>query len=86
MDVKRYPRFRRPGHAVTGDRRRTAKQTDHPLGHDYFQAIVDDHSRLVYGELLANEKADSVTALMPRALTWFGAHGITCRRVVTDAA
>src|SRR5689334_21360661 len=24
IDVKRYPRFRRPGHAVTGDRRRTA--------------------------------------------------------------
>jgi hypothetical protein len=23
MDVKRYPRFRRPGHAVTGDRTRT---------------------------------------------------------------
>ena len=30
MDVKRYPRFRRPGHAVTGDRRRTRQQRDQP--------------------------------------------------------
>jgi transposase InsO family protein len=80
------PALPTPGHAVTGDRRRTAKQTDHPLGHDYFHAIVDDHSRLVYGELLADEKADTVTAFMQRALTWFGAHGITCRRVMTDGA
>ncbi len=86
MDVKRYPRFRRPGHAVTGDRRRTAKQTDHPLGHDYFHAIVADHSRLAYGELLADEKADTVTAFVERALIWFAANGITCRRVMTDGA
>jgi len=86
MDVKRYPRFRRPGHAVTGDRRRTAKQTDHPLGHDYFHAVVDDHSRLAYGELLADEKAATVVAFLQRALAWFGAHEITTRRVMTDGA
>ncbi len=56
MDVKRYPHFRRPGHAVTGDRRATSLQRTNPLGHDYFHAVVDDHSRLVYGELLGDEK------------------------------
>jgi transposase InsO family protein len=86
MDVKRYPRFRRPGHAVTGDRRRTAKQNDHPLGHDYFHAVVDDHSRLAYGELLADEKAATVVTFMQRALAWFSAHEITTRRVMTDGA
>jgi transposase InsO family protein len=86
MDVKRYPRFRRPGHAVTGDRRRTSKQAEHPLGHDYFHAIVDDHSRLVYGELLADEKADTVTAFVQRALGWFEARHVTTRRVMTDGA
>jgi transposase InsO family protein len=84
MDVKRYPRFRRPGHAVTGDRRH--KLRTHPLGHDSFHAVVDDHSRLAYGELLDDETAATVTAFVARALGWFAGHGITARRVMTDGA
>ncbi len=57
MDVKRYPRFARPGHAVTGDRSRTTAEVRELLGHDYFHAVVDDHSRLAYGELLDDERA-----------------------------
>jgi transposase InsO family protein len=86
MDVKRYPRFRRPGHAVTGDRRAARLQRANPLGHDYFHAIVDDHSRLVYGELLGDERAATVTAFTARALIWFARHGITVRRLMTDGA
>jgi transposase InsO family protein len=86
MDVKRYPRFRRPGHAVTGDRRAAWLQRSNPLGHDYFHAVVDDHSRLAYGELLADEKAATVTAFTERALAWFAGRGITVRRLMTDGA
>lgn len=86
MDVKRYPRFRRPGHAVTGDRRRTYLQEINPLGHDHFHAVVDDHSRLAYGELLHDELAATVTAFLHRALDWFAARGIPCRRLMTDGA
>ena len=57
-----------------------------PLGHDYFHAIVDDHSRLAYGELLADERAPTVTAFLKRALAWFAGHGISCRRLMTDGA
>jgi transposase InsO family protein len=85
MDVKRYPRFRRPGHAVTGDRR-DKRQRSNPLGHDCFHAVVDDHSRLAYGELLADERAATVTAFTDRALAWFAARGITVRRLMTDGA
>jgi transposase InsO family protein len=86
MDVKRYPRFRRPGHALTGDRRSSRLQRTNPLGYDYFHAIVDDHSRLAYGELLSDEKAPTVVAFLERALAWFAAHDITCRRLMTDGA
>lgn len=86
MDVKRYPRFRRPGHAVTGDRRRTSTNTENPLGHDYFHAIVDDHSRLAYGELLGDEQAATVTAFVARALAWLDQRGIDCKRLMTDGA
>jgi transposase InsO family protein len=86
MDVKRYPRFRRLGHAVTGDRRALGLQRHNPLGHDYFHAIVDDHTRLVYGELLVDEKAATVTSFTERALAWFAGHGITVQRLMTDGA
>jgi transposase InsO family protein len=86
MDVKRYPRFRREGHAVTGERAMTGWEKRHRLGHDYFHAIVDDHSRLAYGELLSDERAVTVTAFVERALAWFAGHGITTRRVMTDGA
>jgi transposase InsO family protein len=86
MDVKRYPRFRRPGHAVTGDRAKSLQEWADRLGHDYFHAILDDHSRLAYGELLADEKAETVTQFVHRALGWFGARGIPSRRLMTDGA
>jgi transposase InsO family protein len=86
MDVKRYPRFAQPGHAVTGDRSRTTAQVRRPLGHDSVHAIVDDHSRLAYGELLDDERAATTTAFFARALAWFAGHGIQTRRVMTDGA
>jgi transposase InsO family protein len=86
MDIKRSPRFRRPGHGITGDRRRSSKDWGQRLGHDYFHALVDEHSRLVYGELLNDETAPTVTAFKLRALDWFQAQGITPKRLMTDGA
>ena len=51
MDIKRYQRFLRPGHAVTGNRRRTGAERRAGWGYEYAHAIVDDHSRLAYVEL-----------------------------------
>ena len=86
MDIKRYPRFRRPGHAVTGDRRRTSAEIAHPLGYDYFHAIVDDHSRLAYGELLADERAATVTAFIAARAGLVRRPGHHARRLMTDGA
>lgn len=86
MDVAHYARFRRPGHAVTGDRRKTSFDKRHALGYDCAHAIVDDHTRLGYAELLADEKAATVTAFFDRALTFFAEHGIEPKRVMTDNA
>jgi transposase InsO family protein len=86
MDIKRYRRFRRPGHPFIADERQTSKEIDTQLGYDYFHAIVDDHSRLAYGELLADTRAGTVTAFTERALAWFERQNITVRRVMTDGA
>ncbi len=89
MDVARYARFERPGHAVTGDRSQRSRNWMRPetrVGYDYAHAIVDDHSRMAYVELLEDEKAPTVTGFVERALAWFAAHGITTRRLMTDNA
>jgi transposase InsO family protein len=86
MDVSHYARFLRPGHAVTRDRHRTAKEKRDAVGYDCAHAIVDDHSRLAYVELHDNEKAETVTAFVERALAFFDQHGILAKRLMTDNA
>jgi transposase InsO family protein len=86
MDVTLYARFDRPGHALTGDRSRTAAERRARVGYDYAHAIVDDRSRFGYAELLVDERAATVTAFVARALALFAAHGIEAKRVMTDNA
>jgi transposase InsO family protein len=84
MDVKRFARFTRPGHRLTGDRYRTGKEKSARVGWEFAHSIIDDHSRLAYTELLADEQAATVTAFLARALEFFDGHGITARRLQTD--
>ena len=65
-----------PATPLTGDRSSTAAEKRARVGYDYAHAIVDDHSRLAYAELLADERAATVTAFVERALAFFAAHGI----------
>ena len=89
MDVSRYARFLRPGHRVTGDRSQRSRKwmrAETRVGYDFAHAIVDDHSRLAYVELHEDEKAETVTGFVERALAYFGEHGIGAKRLMTDNA
>jgi transposase InsO family protein len=89
MDTSRYARFLRPGHRVTGDRSQRARnwmRHETRVGYDYAHAIVDDHSRLAYVELHADEKAATVTGFVERALAYFSEHDIAAKRLMTDNA
>ena len=86
MDTKRLARFTRPGHKVTGDRTTTSADKKARVGWEFCHSIIDDHSRLAYTELHTNERADTVTAFVERALEFFAGHGITPRRLQTDNA
>ncbi|PRY59179.1 integrase-like protein [Glycomyces artemisiae] len=46
--------------------------------------ILDDHSRLAYTEILADETKETATAFMARALDHFKQAGIHTERVLTD--
>ncbi len=84
MDVKRFARFSRPGHRVTGDRYRSGAEKRARVGWEFAHSLIDDHSRLAYTELLPDERAVTVTAFVNRALAFYAAHGIRPRRLQTD--
>jgi len=56
------------------------------VGFDYVHSLVDDHSRFAYSEVLPDEKGTTCAAFLQRAITEFGAHGITVRQLMTDNA
>jgi transposase InsO family protein len=86
MDTKRLARFSRPGHAVTGDRYRTAQEKKARVGWEFCHSIIDDHSRLAYTEIHPDEKAPTVTGFVERALEFFAFYGIEPKRLQTDNA
>jgi transposase InsO family protein len=89
IDTARYTRFERPGHRVTGDRSQRSRNWMAPgtrVGCDFAHAIVDDHSRLAYVELHTDERAQTVTEFVARALDWFQDHGIIAKRLMSDNA
>ena len=57
----------------------------HPgLGYGYLHTALDDHSRLAYTEILADERKDTAAAFLHRAHEWFATAGITIERVLSD--
>jgi transposase InsO family protein len=86
IDVSTYARFSRPGHAVTGDRSRTAVEVRQGAGYDYAHACVDDRSRLAFAQVCEDQRAPTVVAFVLDALAFYEAHGITIRRILTDNA
>ena len=45
---------------------------------------VDDHSRVAYAELLADERRATACAFMARALAFYEELGVAVERVMTD--
>ena len=46
--------------------------------------LIDDATRLVYAEILEDEKARTAALFLVRGVRWFRAQGITPDRVLTD--
>lgn len=70
------------GHQVLG--RQAGRKNRSGGGYRYLHNAVDDHSRLAYSEILADEKQETAAAFWIRAQDHFSQTGITVRRVLTD--
>lgn len=86
IDWATLARFAEPGHAVTGDRTSSAEHKRRRLGYDVVHALVDDHSRFGYAEVLPDAKAKTVTAFVERALATLADQGVQPRRLMSDNA
>jgi transposase InsO family protein len=56
------------------------------LGFDYIHVAVDDHSRLGFARVLADEKGSTCAAFLADAAAFFAQHGVAIREVMTDNA
>ncbi len=54
------------------------------VGYDNVHSMIDAYSGVAYSEILPVEDAEHCTAFLQRAVDWFGGHGVTIERVLTD--
>jgi transposase InsO family protein len=81
VDVKKLARIGgQAGHRVHGDRRTRRRG----IGWEYVHIAIDDATRLVYVEVLEDEKAVTAVGFLRRAIAHFAAFGIQVERLMTD--
>ena len=81
LDVKKLARFDRPGHRLLG---RGRGRFETGAGYEYLHVCVDDYSRVVYVELLADEQGVTAAAFLARAAAHFAGRGVRIERVLSD--
>ena len=82
LDVKKLARFDKVGHRITG--RHAGLARSRGAGWDFLHVAIDDHSRVVYVEVLPDEKGETAVGFIQRALAWFEARGVSVSRILTD--
>ena len=80
VDIKPLGRIAGVGHRIHGDR----QQRHRGVGWEYVHVAVDDHSRVAYVEILADQGGASCAAFLTRAVAWFATQGIPVVRVLSD--
>jgi transposase InsO family protein len=60
--------------------------TDHKprTGTAFLHTVIDDHSRVAYAEIHADERASTAVEVLHRAVAWFAEHGVAVQRVLSD--
>jgi transposase InsO family protein len=65
----------------TGERGREYRPR---IGTAFLHTVIDDHSRVAYVEICADEKSVTAIGVLERAVAWFADHGVTVERVLSD--
>jgi transposase InsO family protein len=85
VDIKKLGRIPDGGgHRVLGRQAGARNNKRRGRGYSYLHHAVDDHSRLAYSEILADERKETAAAFWTRARAFFLASGIEVAAVMTD--
>jgi transposase InsO family protein len=83
VDIKKLGRIEYGvGHRITGDRR--GQSSHRGSGWEFAHVCVDDASRVAYVEVLDDERGDTATAFMQRAIAWYADRSVRVERIMTD--
>lgn len=80
VDIKRLGRFDRPGHRITRQRSFGSKRQ----GFEFVYVATDDFTRLSFVDILADERSETASTFLKRAVEWFGQQHVKVERVMTD--
>jgi transposase InsO family protein len=61
-----------------------SKHSNPNCGHAFVHSVLDDHSRVVYSEVHDDERKETATAVLRRAVFWFAARGVVVKKVISD--
>lgn len=83
VDVKKLGRVPDGGgHRTLGQAKGKKNKTG--VGYAFIHSAIDDYSRVVYSEILDDERQETAAGFWNRAAAFYASLGITVRRVLTD--
>lgn len=80
LDTKKLGCFQRPGHRVTGDR----TQSSPNAGWQALHVAIDEHCRVGFSQVLADQTSLSACAFLLAALRHYASLGVRVQAVMTD--
>jgi transposase InsO family protein len=80
LDIKRLGRIDGVGHRITAD----PKDRCRGAGRECVHVCIDDHSRVAFADLLADQKRESAVGFLESALAYYASLGVRVQRIMTD--
>jgi transposase InsO family protein len=80
LDNKRLGRIDGVGHRITADPRDRCRGA----GWECVHVCIDDHSRVAFADLLADQKRESAVGFLESALAYYASLGVRVQQVMTD--
>lgn len=85
LDIKKLGRIGvGPGHRATSNRASQKRLATKGHGWEFLHMAIDDATRLVYCELLPDERTTTTGLFFIRALRWYRDQGVRVERMLTD--
>jgi transposase InsO family protein len=80
LDIKKLGRISRLGFRITGNPRDTVDGG----GWEFVHVAIDDHSRVAFAQVLADESVPSACTFLREAVAYYATMGVTIREILTD--